>query len=1053
MTAKDHPRQSAKVAAPLYRPLTFAVVRTPMLPVEFYRRLSGTDARDSALCEFLEHERVRLALDSTSPSLVEAVLSKSKSKKDQLRASRKFRRYLIRISTRPTPFGAFAGVGLVPLGEETTLKVDEAGARYARHLDMPWLLEFVHQLESDPKIFRQLRMQANPCAFARGGRVFIRELNSLCEGGRAVQHASLKASRLVMRALAEARTGVTHEHLSQCLSEFPGATQAKVEGLLTELWRQEFLYTDLRPPLTDGDPARYVLDKLESLRDAETYRDRLMEALAGTDTLLRNDRRSTPAAACDSEQPHEKPGTTHIDSILATSGKLNSVVAEEAARAAEFLLSMTAWPSGPPHLQAYRQCFEDRYGVDREVPLLEMIDREYGIGFPAGYDGTKSAPPADAFMKGRLRRDALFDLARAANEDRQLEVELDEDLQSRLRNWVPTPQSATASLEINVFVSARSSRDVDEGRFSLVIGPNIGAMEAGRSLGRFAAPLGSAGIEAYREALGSAEEVKPGRPCVELSYLPRSLRLANILVRPGARRYEIDIGVGAGVASDDSIALDDLVVGVRDGRFYVRSLRLGADLSICSGHMANAQLAPSICRLLAEITLDGTAVLRDFDWGMASATLLFLPRVRVGRTVLSVAKWRVTGALVKKRFRVNDANALRQSLTAWRQEWKVPRYVHLAEADNRLLLDLENEADLEDLRQELSRLTGNQAIMLEEVYPALDDVWVEGNEGRFVAEFVIPVALNRPAKPVQASNPSARRWLNARPEALSRIKPPGSDWLYLKLYSPPSLVDDLLTGPVQEFVRSVRQSDDIDHWFFIRYADPDPHIRLRFHGRPEALTKSLLPEAICWAQQLVKNDLCLRFTIDTYDREIERYGGLATIGSAERLFCIDSESVLTMLQHFSPACPLRRVELAVFSLAFLLGALGCSFEQRLTLFKGITALREESSAAYRERKAILQLPAGPPNDPAIARALTQLLRTLEANAPGISEIGRCFLELDAYERLAVPLPNILRSLAHMHCNRLGLDIATERLAYGLLTRAYDAWNAVSKQRAACVQAV
>lgn len=287
MTAKDHLRRTAKGAGPLYRPLTFAVVRTPMLPIEFYRHVSGSDLQGSTLRDFLGNTRVRVALDSASPSLVEALLSNSKSAKDKLRAERKFRRYLIRISTRPTPFGAFAGVGLVPLGAETTLKIDEAGAKYARHLDMPWLFEFVHKLESDAEIFRQLRLQANPCTYTRGGRAFIRELNPLCEGGGAVRHASLRASRLVTFALAETRHGVTHEHLSRRLSEFPGATKAKVDVLLIELWRQGFLFTELRPPLTDGDPAGYVLHKLENLHNTEAYRQNLMEALAGTETLTR----------------------------------------------------------------------------------------------------------------------------------------------------------------------------------------------------------------------------------------------------------------------------------------------------------------------------------------------------------------------------------------------------------------------------------------------------------------------------------------------------------------------------------------------------------------------------------------------------------------------------------------------------------------------------------------------------------------------------------------------------------------------------------------------
>ena len=48
-------------------------------------------------------------------------------------------------------------------------------------------------------------------------------------------------------------------------------------------------------------------------------------------------------------------------------------------------------------------------------------------------------------------------------------------------------------------MSSAPTEDLDEGRFSVVVGPNVGAMEGGRSLGRFAEALGPVGTKAYRE--------------------------------------------------------------------------------------------------------------------------------------------------------------------------------------------------------------------------------------------------------------------------------------------------------------------------------------------------------------------------------------------------------------------------------------------------------------------------------------------------------------------------------------------------------------------------
>jgi thiopeptide-type bacteriocin biosynthesis protein len=79
-----------------------------------------------------------------------------------------------------------------------------------------------------------------------------------------------------------------------------------------------------------------------------------------------------------------------------------------------------------------------------------------------------------------------------------------------------------------------------------------------------------------------------------------------------------------------------------------------------------------------------------------------------------------------------------------------------------------------------------------------------------------------------------------------------------------------------------------DSWFFIRYADPDPHLRLRFHGLPDRLSSQLFGQVCHWAGGLVERGVCARFVFDTYDAEIERFGGPEGLAESERLFHADS---------------------------------------------------------------------------------------------------------------------------------------------------------------------
>ena len=444
------------------------------------------------------------------------------------------------------------------------------------------VLAFVHRLEANHDIFRHLKLQTNPCAFQRGGPIYIRETNPLCRIGKVTENASLRATRQVARALDLAQSPIAYEALACSLAAAATATADKIDQFIVELWRQEFLLTDLRPPFTGGDSVHHVLKRMAEIPGTKVYLRELEAASTPVESIAAI--AASPRSGARRMAPDcPTPPAYRTETVLPVAGTLNIAVVEEAARAAELLLSFTSWPQGPPYLQPYRMSFEDRYGSDREVPLLEMIDPEFGIGVPAAYDKKKAAANAGQSATWRERRDMLFEIARIANDERRLEVELDAEVTHRLRTWVPDVHSAPASLEINVFVSARSPTALDEGQFTVVVGPNVGAMEAGRSLGRFAQPLGSSGATAYARAARADEDAAFNKRCVELSYLPRIPQLANILVRPSRHRFEINVGLQPGVPFDQSIPVSELLVGVREGRFYVRSPRFQRDLQICPG--------------------------------------------------------------------------------------------------------------------------------------------------------------------------------------------------------------------------------------------------------------------------------------------------------------------------------------------------------------------------------------------------------------------------------------------------------------------------------------
>jgi thiopeptide-type bacteriocin biosynthesis protein len=811
--------------------------------------------------------------------------------------------------------------------------------------------------------------------------------------------------------------------------------------LIDELWRQTILLTDLRPPLTNVDPAAYLARRLSNIPDAGGALQKLQaarSAMAAWDELPLEEAASSYrvlARSCDGVGDHKLEWSPQVDMALPLSGRhVAEAVGREAVLAAELLLRLTPLPSGPPHLAAYREAFEARFGHLREVPLLELLDPAYGLGSPS--TSFHEADPGVDPSKRTLRQQTLNNIALEALRERQLIVELDDETLSRLESRPLTSAAIPTSLDLSLFVLAGSAAELDAGRFEIVVGPNLGGIAAGRNLGRFADLLGDEAETALKE-LGEAEAaLHPEGLWAELVYLPNKFRSANVAVRPHPRGHEIAVGISPGVSPDRVIPLDELVVGVRAGRFYLRWPAREADVIPCAGHMLNNSQAPNVCRFLDELRRDGLAQFSSFDWGTA-AGLPVLPRVRVRRVILSPARWRIDSR-VKSQLAPDAPRSFSGRLEAWRERWDVPRHIYVASGDNRLLLDLEDMAQAEELRAEVNRLRPDGHLFLQEALPSPDHAWMEGPGGRFIAEFVVPLVLRNDDA---SSNPMSRppRVVASAPVMASstdRLRPPGSDWLFAKLYCPRPLEDDLLIGPVAELCEEILASGAAEDWFFIRYADPDFHIRLRFRGDPEHLVGRVVPQLCSSANRLIREGACSRLCFDTYERELERYGGVAGTAVAEAIFGADSRAVVDMLRlSRSGLLELEMTTLAVLSVDDLLAGLGASEADRLAWYREHISSGSGAGQEYRRLKATLRPLLGDPEYLRIQPGGDALARVLASRRYELA--GPCgeLHSLAETGGLSQTKMALFSSYVHLHCNRLlSGDRALEEQVLGLLKR-------------------
>lgn len=114
----------------------------------------------------------------------------------------------------------------------------------------------------------------------------------------------------------------------------------------------------------------------------------------------------------------------------------------------------------------------------------------------------------------------------------------------------------------------------------------------------------------------------------------------------------------------------------------------------------------------------------------------------------------------------------------------------------------------------------------------------------------------------------------------------------------------------------------IEGWFFVRYRDPDPHIRLRIRlpeSKPAYTTRSVLRQAVAplgIIEQPLPGSSFSRsrrsrwMTWSPYQREVERYGGQSTLLLVEQIFEATSVSVANHLSRNLSEGPAARLSAA-----------------------------------------------------------------------------------------------------------------------------------------------
>ncbi|WP_433228840.1 lantibiotic dehydratase [Actinomadura formosensis] len=857
---------------------------------------------------------VREAVELASPALtseIDRVLADRVSERRLRRTVMSLASYMLRWEGRATPFGLFAGITAANIGPSVA-KIGAAHQPVVR-ADAEWVTGLVEQLEQDQALLGKLTVVTDNAGVVRDGRFIVSrraELGSRSPGP--LREASVRLTTPIKYALEQAAMPIELDALIERVSlRFSAVDVDRVQQMLHGLVGGGFLITSLRPPSTALDPLEHLVRMLRTIGSSSNRRarDRKLDEISAFqdelaaisaeisqhNTTTGGSQTASLRAGVAARMRALRPGIDHVlaaDLRLDARITLPACVLEEAERAADVLLRVSAQPFGTAAWMDYHSRFRARYGLGALVPVAELL-ADSGLGYPHGYLGAPRARPA---WRTLTERDAvLLSLIQEAAMAGTEEIALtDADLQS-LAVGDQADAIVPRRVELGVALHAVSAEAIDRGDFELRV---VAAPRAHTSMiGRFTHLLD----ESDRACLAGGYTDDDAIVAL-LSFPPRRPHNDNVVrVAPhlGTVMLPLSEHADATVSDQHVIRLADLAVTADADQMYLVQRSTGRRVIAHIPHALDASVqTPPLARFLAEVADARSAVFGPLDLG-AARTLPYVPRIRYRRTMLSGARWLLARSQV-----TGVGEEWEAGMRRWCARWRVPTRVVACQGELRLPLDLNRPLDRHLLR---TRLQQTEQIELCEDAPPDALGWI----GR-PTELVIPMV---------AVSPSPTTPVTASPGLIHQ--PGDAELLRAHLVGNPARFDAILTRHLPVFAEQLGGA--VQRWWIRRHRDlirleADQYLVVLFRLADSSQYGTVAARLAAFTADLRGRGLVGHLTLTRATEHPGRYGHGPAMEAAENVFAADTAAAIAQIK-LADSSGISGQAIAAGSMAHLAAAL------------------------------------------------------------------------------------------------------------------------------------
>ena len=714
-------------------PLDGAVCRFPNLK---YNVIDKALYNSEYLDSIFTSDSFKEAVFYASPDLYDELdkyLSHRVTYTESLKIRNSLIKYLSRMSTRCTPFGAFASCTVAHIGDKTNL-CTEVSPRYHFQYDMQFLCILVQKLiGNDINIYPHLSYVRNQTIYKVDNcyRYYVHNDNvdaSLTE---------IRRNFLLDSIIQKISIPTSYNDLMNFVKSKFEIETSDFNEYIRSLCNKQIILCELHPNSVGNSYFQTICDISKYLSDSKT-KEFIEQLYVSINTLNEFDNFKKRKEIIDSIYRSiqdfgikiERKYVFHIDSYIydnAISISKNDVSLLESAF--NILRSINPVAYRDSKLQDFANRYEARY-EQKTIPLLEALDPEIGIGFdkPDNVSSILAKATAHETKKSVARNINVvlnpfqqYLLQRIIDSDSHCEeIEITNEVLSKFHQQSTTSMPYTFAASFNIIGENQYGDILEDIKF-------LGRSSA-NLLARFA--IGNPEIHSMVNRIAEFEQSKASsRGIAEISHISHN-RTGNILQRPQFRKYTIDYIVPPH-SQGISIPISDIMVSVRYGKITLTSKSLGIVIEprMTTAHNFENRTS-AVYRFLCHLQTADMLPSISFSWGGLEQILSHFPRIRYKNLIFARQHWKLNLSDIKHK------NSL--SIDKFKEYCncnKISQKILYVDGDNTLYIDCNNDISIEAF---FSAVKHRDSITVEEFLPA-DNETLQNNNFKKLNEILIPM--------------------------------------------------------------------------------------------------------------------------------------------------------------------------------------------------------------------------------------------------------------------------------------------------------------------------